>query len=249
MRVYMRYIYAAALLVLLCLVFLVLPRYCSAAQTFEAANAEDSLKTKDKKMHKLAELKTPIFWAEGHPGALNREKWTIEISGSCSKPRSFSWNELNELAQSEVQGRLTSVTRWSVGGLWKGVALSVLLKEVGIKPSCKFVRFWSVGEVYDTSIPVEIALKEKTLLAHSFDGEYLTEDYGGPVRAFIPYLWGYKSAKSVVKIELMDYYVPGFWEQRGYTDSAEIEPGMCRDINDGGKIKEIPGGEVTGFKE
>jgi len=148
-----------------------------------------------------------------------------------------------------VQGRLTSVTRWSVGGLWKGVALSTLLQEVGIKPSCRYVRFWSVGEVYDTSIPLEIALKEKSLLAHSFDGEYLTEDYGGPVRAFIPYLWGYKSAKSVVKVELMEYYLSGFWEQRGYTDSAEIEAGPCRDINTGGAIKYIPGGEVIDFSE
>ena len=90
-------------------------------------------------------------------------------------------------------------------------------------------------------------LKEKSILAHSYEDEYLSEDYGGPVRAFIPYLWGYKSAKSVVRIELMDYYVPGFWELRGYTDSAEIEAGACRDINDGGKVKQIPDGEVTGF--
>ncbi len=238
-----------ALLIAFCLLILLIPRNCRAAQTSQGGTNEDSLKTKGTKMHKLAEMKTPIFWAEGHPGSLNRENWTIQVSGSCTKPRSFSWKELNELSQSEVQGRLTSVTRWSVGGIWKGVPLSKILEEVSMKPSCKFIRFWSVGEVYDTSIPVEIALKEKSLLAHSFDGEYLTEDYGGPVRAFIPYLWGYKSAKSVVKIELMDYYVPGFWEQRGYTDSAEIEPGMCRDINDGGKIKEIPGGEVTGFNE
>ncbi|HQB98649.1 MAG TPA: molybdopterin-dependent oxidoreductase, partial [Candidatus Cloacimonadota bacterium] len=77
--------------------------------------------------------------------------------------------------------------------------------------------------------------------------EYLSEDYGGPIRALIPYLWGYKSAKSIVRIELMGYYVPGFWELRGYTDSAEIEAGLCRDINDGGALKNIPGGEVVDF--
>lgn len=245
----MKYIITSILLAAIFLLLLLLPRYCKAEQNSGASIQGDSLNTKDTKMHKLAQLKTPIFWAEGHPGTLNREKWTIAVSGSCTKPRTFTWNELLALPQSEVQGRLTSVTRWSVGGLWKGVPLSVILKEVGMKPSCKFIRFWSVGEVYDTSIPLEIALKEKSLLAHSFDGELLTEDYGGPLRAFIPYLWGYKSAKSVVRIELMDYYIPGYWEQRGYTDSAEIEAGACRDINDGGKIKKIPDGEVTGFKE
>ncbi|MDD4309262.1 MAG: molybdopterin-dependent oxidoreductase [Candidatus Cloacimonetes bacterium] len=198
-------------------------------------------------VNKLAAMDTPVFWAEGHPGALNRQKWELSVMGSCQKPQTFTWDQLKELPQTEVQGRLTSVTRWSVGGLWKGVSLSTILKEVEIKPSCRFVRFWSVGEYYDTSIPLEIALMEKSLLAHSYEGEYLSEDYGGPLRAFIPYLWGYKSAKSVVRIELMDYYVPGFWEKRGYTDSAEIEAGACRDINDEGKVKQIPAGEVKGF--
>ena len=113
--------------------------------------------------------------------------------------------------------------------------------------SCRFVRFWSVGEIYDTSIPLDIAQLPKSLLAWEFDRELLTEDYGGPLRAFIPYLWGYKSAKSVVKIELMEYYAPGFWEMRGYTDSGEIEAGPCRDINDEGRIKMIPAGEVVEF--
>ncbi|PKN72452.1 MAG: molybdopterin-binding oxidoreductase [Candidatus Cloacimonetes bacterium HGW-Cloacimonetes-3] len=198
-------------------------------------------------MHKLAQMNTPIFWAEGHPGSLNREDWELTVTGSCAKPHIFTWAELNALPQTEVQARLTSVTRWSVAGKWKGIPLSTILSEVEMNPSCRFIRFISYGEVYDTSIPLDIALLPKSILAHSFDGEYLSEDYGGPLRAFIPYLWGYKSAKSLVRIELMDFYVPGFWEIRGYTDSAEIEAGVCRDVNDGGKIKEIPDGEVLRF--
>lgn len=198
-------------------------------------------------MHKLATLNTPIFWAEGHPGKLNRDEWEIRVSGACDEPQTFTWQDLIALPQTEADGRLTSVTRWSVRGIWKGVALSTILREVGMQPSCKYLRFWSVGEVYDTSIPLETALREKSILAHSFDGEYLTEDYGGPVRAFIPYLWGYKSAKSVVRIELMEYYVPGYWEKRGYTDSAEIEPGRVRDMNAGGEVKIIPGGDEVKF--
>lgn len=229
------------LLLLLVLALLTINQACSAS---DKADKQASDK-KEEPMHKLAKMNTPVFWAEGHPGALDRENWQISVTGACDSAKVFTWKELNALPQTEVNGRLTSVTRWSVGGLWKGVALSTILKEVGMKPSCRFVRFWSVGEVYDTSIPLEIALKEKSILAHSFDGEYLTEDYGGPVRAFIPYLWGYKSAKSVVKIELMENYVPGFWEQRGYTNSAEIEPGPCRDINAGGEVKQIKdSGEV-----
>jgi DMSO/TMAO reductase YedYZ molybdopterin-dependent catalytic subunit len=206
-------------------------------------------KDKDEPMHKLAKMNTPVFWAEGHPGKLDRENWTIEVQGLCDNPTTFTWQDLQKLPKSIANGRLTSVTRWSVGGNWGGVKLADILAYVKAKPEVRYVRFWSYDLVYDTSIPIDIALMEKTLLAWEFDGELLTEDYGGPVRAFVPYLWGYKSAKSVVRIELLNKYIPGFWEQRGYTDGAEIEAGPCRDINDGGMMKRIPDGEVTGFLE
>lgn len=198
-------------------------------------------------MHKLAAMNTPIFWAEGHPGSLDRENWNIEVCGACDNPQTLSWQDLQALPYSVADARLTSVTRWSVRGLWGGVKMSDLLAAVKMQNTCKFVRFWSVGMVYDTSIPVEIAMRERSLIAFNYDDELLTEDYGGPVRGFVPYLWGYKSAKSIVKIELMQYYIPGFWELRGYTDSAEIEAGPCRDINDGGKLKGILSGEVREF--
>ncbi len=204
---------------------------------------------KDSTMHKLAKMNTPVFWAEGHPGRLNRETWTIEVTGLCQSPRTFTWQDLQALPKTVADARLTSVTRWSVGGSWGGVRLSEILAAVQADPAVRYVRFWSEGMIYDTSIPIEIALRERTLLAWEFDGELLTEDYGGPVRAFVPYLWGYKSAKSVVRIELLDKYVPGFWEKRGYTDSGEIEAGPCRDINDDGKIKQIGDGEVRDFLE
>jgi DMSO/TMAO reductase YedYZ molybdopterin-dependent catalytic subunit len=200
-------------------------------------------------MHKLAQLNTPIFWAEGHPGRLDRENWQLEITGSCDNPLTLSWQDLQDLPHTTVQARLTSVTRWSVYGSWTGVTLAQILDLVKVRSSCKYLRFLSVGMIYDTSIPLEIAQKERSLIAWAYDDELLDEDYGGPLRGFIPYLWGYKSAKSIVKIELMDYYIPGFWEMRGYTDSGEIEAGVCRDINDGGKLKKIPAGEVKEFIE
>jgi methionine sulfoxide reductase catalytic subunit len=198
-------------------------------------------------MSRLKDLKVPVFWAEGHPGRLDRNKWEIDVRGICKLPRTFSWQELMEIEKTVADARLTSVTRFSVRGAWGGVRLSDILRVVEPGPSARFVRFQSLGRIYDTSIPLEIALREKTLLAYEFDGEYLEEDYGGPVRAFCPYLWGYKSAKSIVTVELMDHYVSGFWEIRGYPDEAEIEAGKVRDMNQGGKVRPIPGGEVTRF--
>jgi methionine sulfoxide reductase catalytic subunit len=198
-------------------------------------------------MSKLKDLKTPVFWVEGHPGTLDRQGWEVEVHGLCRKPKTFTWDELLSMAKTVADGRLTSVTRFSVRGLWGGVRVGDILAGVEAAPEVRFVRFWSVKRIYDTSIPIEVALQEKTLLAYEFDGEPLEEDYGGPVRAFVPYLWGYKSAKSVVRLELMDRYVSGFWEQRGYTDNAFIEAGLVRDMNDKGRVRRIPAGEVISF--
>lgn len=198
-------------------------------------------------MSRLKELRTPIFWAEGHPGKLNREGWTIEVSGLCTNPRKFTWQELIALPKSVADARMTSVTRFSVHGQWGGVRVADLLNAVKASPEARYVRFWSYRMIYDTSIPIEVALRERTLLAYEFDNEFLEEDYGGPVRGFCPYLWGYKSAKSVVKIELMDRYLSGFWEQRGYSDDALITAGKVRDMNQGGRLRPIPNGEVIGF--
>ena len=198
-------------------------------------------------MSRLKELKTPIFWVEGHPGKLDREGWKIEVIGLCNNPTIFSWQELSTFPKDVADARLTSVTRFSVRGRWGGVALSRILEVVKPDKAVQSVRFWSWKNIYDTSIPIEVALRERVLLAYEFDGELLEEDYGGPVRIFCPYLWGYKSAKSVVKIELMDHYVSGFWEKRGYTDDGLITAGKVRDMNEGGRVRPIPDGEVVTF--
>jgi len=197
-------------------------------------------------MSRLKELRIPVFWAEGHPGRLDRESWKIEVCGLCRKPGTFTWQDLTGMDRTIADARLTSVTRFSVRGLWGGIRIADVMKAVEADQAVKYVRFWSYRQVYDTTIPVDIARMERTLLAYEFDGEYLEEDYGGPVRGFCPYLWGYKSAKSVVKVEFTDRYVSGFWEVRGYSDEAHIEAGRVRDLNSG-KTRPIPDGEVIRF--
>jgi len=195
----------------------------------------------------LKSMNTPVFWAEGHPGKLDPKSWKLEVCGNCQNPHVYTWDELMKLPKSYSASRLTSVTRWSVYGTWGGILLKDLIALAQPFDTVRWVRFYSYRMIYDTSIPLTIAMSERSIMAHEFDSEELTEDYGAPIRAIIPSLWGYKSAKSVVKIELLDYYIPGFWELRGYTDSGKIEAGPCRDINDKGKIKQIGDGEVIEF--
>ncbi len=197
-------------------------------------------------MSKLEDMQTPIFWAEGHPGPLSAEGWQVEMSGLVERPITLTYEEIIALPKSIADARLTSVSGWSVRGQWGGVRLSDLLAVAGIRPKATHVRFVSYCENYTTCIPLDVALKERTLLAYEFDGEPLDADYGGPVRIFCPYLWGYKSAKSVVAVTLEDRSVPGFWEVRGYPDGAQIKPRRILDVNSQ-RWRRIPGGEVTEF--
>jgi len=197
-------------------------------------------------MSKLADIQTPIFWAEGHPGPLSAEEWKVEIGGLVEKPVTLTYQDILDLPKSISNARLTSVSGWSVRGNWGGVRLSDLLPLANPKPEAKHVQFISYRKVYTTCIPLDVALQERTLLAYEFEGEPLEPDYGGPIRIFCPYLWGYKSAKSVVGITLEAHSIPGYWEVRGYPDSAQIKPRQILDVNSQ-RMRRIPGGEIVEF--
>lgn len=197
-------------------------------------------------MSKLKEMGTPVFWAEGHPGPLQTDGWEIAVGGLVENPVTLTYQDIRGLPETVVEARLTSVSGFTVGGAWGGVHMSEIFSMVRVKPKASHVEFVSYRKIYTTCIPLEVARMERTLLAYTFEGDPLESDYGGPVRVFCPYLWGYKSAKSIVGINLVDHSIPGYWERRGYPDSAQIKPRRILDVNSG-KYRRISGGEVTGF--
>jgi DMSO/TMAO reductase YedYZ molybdopterin-dependent catalytic subunit len=198
------------------------------------------------KMSKLKEMGAPAMWAEGHPGELRAQGWEVEVGGLVENPVTLNYGQIRELPKAVVDARLTSVSGFTVGGAWGGVRLSDVFSIVRPEPEASHVQFVSYRRIYTTSIPLEVARRERTLLAYAFEGEPLESDYGGPVRIFCPYLWGYKSAKSVIAINLVDRSIPGFWETRGYPESAQIKRRRIFDVNSG-TWRRIPGGEVTEF--
>ena len=197
-------------------------------------------------MGKLKDMHAPVFWAEGHPGSLSAEGWQVQLGGLVEQPITLAYEEILVLPRSTADARLTSVSGWSVRGKWGGVRLCDLLVVAGIRAEATHVQFASYGGMYTTCIPLDVALKERTLLAYEFDGEPLDADYGGPVRVFCPYLWGYKSAKSVVAVTLADRSIPGYWEVRGYPDNAQITAGRVHDVNTH-RWRHISSGEVIEF--
>ena len=193
-------------------------------------------------MEDLFELKIPIFWNEGKP-EIDFKNYKLSIVGLVKRALDFSLLQLEKRAKDSVSARLTSVTRWSVRLNWEGILCKSLLNEVKPLKNARFVKFVSYGRKYFTVVPIEAMYHERAIIALAANNAKLPVEYGGPVRVVFPQLWGYKSAKSIVEISFQERYEKGYWESRGYDDSAEILPTKVYDIN-AGKTKFNEGGEV-----
>jgi len=193
-------------------------------------------------MSNLFGLEIPIFWDEGQP-EINYESFEFSITGFVHNPHTYFKDELHKLSNDKLSARLTSVTRWSVRLEWEGILGINFLKLAEPAPDALYVKFVSYGEKYFTVVPLNALKAPHALIATKANGETLPVEYGGPVRALFPQLWGYKSAKSIVRAEFVRDYSKGYWESRGYSDSAEIQKTKLYDVNTK-ETKYHTGGEV-----
>jgi DMSO/TMAO reductase YedYZ molybdopterin-dependent catalytic subunit len=194
-------------------------------------------------MPSLAELKVPVFWAEGKP-EIPEGGYLLAIGGLVRKRLDLSIAEILRLATDEVECRLTSVTRWSVRATWRGILARRIAGMVGPDPDAGYVRLASFGGVYVTVVARDDLEHPRAILAVAANGEPLSVDYGGPIRAVFPHLWGYKSAKSLVRLDFVAEYESGYWERRGYEGDAAIAPGKLFDLNSR-TTRDHAGGEVV----
>ena len=111
---------------------------------------------------------------------------------------------------------------WSVRDCkWFGVKFSVLVQIVKPFKGVKFV-FFKCSDGYTTSMSLRELLKEKVLLAYKLNEKFLEESLGGPVRLVVPDKYAYKSAMWIEQITFMNDRKLGFWEKRGYSDTADV---------------------------
>jgi DMSO/TMAO reductase YedYZ molybdopterin-dependent catalytic subunit len=194
-------------------------------------------------MPNLFELKVPVFWAEGQP-AIPATGFKLAVNGLVEHPVTLDIARMRELAVDEVDCRLTSVTRWSVRATWRGMLMSRLVAMVKPKVEARFVRLTSFGGAYSTTVGLADLGHPRAVFAVAANGEDLPIEYGGPVRAVFPQLWGYKSAKSIVAVDFLSTYESGYWEQRGYEGDARISATKLYDLN-ARTTHTHAGGEVT----
>jgi DMSO/TMAO reductase YedYZ molybdopterin-dependent catalytic subunit len=160
--------------------------------------------------------------------AIDPSAWTLEIGGHVENPVSFDWNQFMALPQVDDVSDFHCVTTWSrYDNHWRGVRFSSLAEMAVPTDDAKFVLCTGYDRMpgsdipYTTNIPLDRAVEDDVLLVHTWEGRPLPREHGGPVRMITPKLYAWKGTKWIRKIEFLPRNQRGFWELRGYSNSAE----------------------------
>jgi DMSO/TMAO reductase YedYZ molybdopterin-dependent catalytic subunit len=164
--------------------------------------------------------------------------WRLEVGGLVERPAHFSLAELRALPSRTQITRHDCVEGWSCIGKWKGARLSALLDRVGVKPEARYVVFFCADPMdrnmdgtvnrYYESIDLAGAYHPQTILAYDMNDEVLPIPYGAPLRLRDERQLGYKMAKYIMRIELVQSFAHiggghgGYWEDQGYEWYAGI---------------------------
>jgi DMSO/TMAO reductase YedYZ molybdopterin-dependent catalytic subunit len=148
-------------------------------------------------------------------------KWQLVVDGLVEHPLSLSWREFLKLPQTEDTSDFHCVTTWSKLDVpWEGVQLATLLALARPKPEAAHVMTHAY-DGYSTNLPLSEALKEDVLVVHTAEGKPLPVEHGGPARIITPQLYAWKGAKWIHRIEVLAADRLGFWELRGYSNTAD----------------------------
>jgi len=148
-------------------------------------------------------------------------EWKLTLNGLVEKPVTLSWDDFNALPQVEDTSDFHCVTTWSKYNCrWSGVAFTTLYELAQPKPEAQFVYFTSY-DGYTTNTSLAACLDDDVLVATQFDGAPLPREHGGPARVIIPKLYAWKGAKFVNTITFLAEDKLGFWEVRGYSNTAD----------------------------
>lgn len=176
--------------------------------------------------------------------ALTTDPWSVQIDGLVDKPGSYDLADaLKGLDIEERIYRLRCVEAWSMVVPWNGFELAGLLNKVGVQPSAKYVAFETalrpdempgvrspvLDWPYVEGLRLDEAMHPLTLMATGIYGESLLGQNGAPLRLVVPWKYGFKSIKSIVRITLTDTEPPTSWNKanaREYGFYSNVNPGV-----------------------
>jgi DMSO/TMAO reductase YedYZ molybdopterin-dependent catalytic subunit len=147
--------------------------------------------------------------------------WTLKVDGLVGRPLTLTYREVKGLPSVVSVSDFHCVTGWTkFGNRWEGVAFETIQEMAEPLNNARYVIFLCEGD-YTTSLPLEDLNREGILLAYRLDGRDLPLEHGGPLRLVVPHKYAYKSAKWVRRITFLEENELGFWEVRGYSDTAD----------------------------
>ena len=155
------------------------------------------------------------------------KEWRLEVTGLVDNPLVLTYEDLLSFPSVTQITHLYCMPGYEGTGEWTGVPLKDILEMAGYRESAVSVVFYAADE-YDSSITLEKALQEDTILAYKMNGVVLPKEHGYPLRLVVPDKVGYKWVKWIVKIELVDYEYTGFWESRGYSNIGDAPTAKSR---------------------
>jgi methionine sulfoxide reductase catalytic subunit len=173
----------------------------------------------------------------------NTSPWTVEVGGLVNKPKTFAIEDILKLfPQEERIYRLRCVEAWSMVIPWTGFPLASLLEMVEPTSDAKYVRFETVyrpeempGQSspfytwpYQEGLRIDEAMNDLAILATGLYGEPNVTQNGAPIRLVVPWKYGFKSIKSIVKIELVTEQPYTLWN-----NAAPNEYGFYSNVNPG----------------
>lgn len=162
----------------------------------------------------------PVLDLGVHP-EIPLDRWELKIHGHVESPVTLNWARFMALPQVKDVSDFHCVTTWSRFDMeWDGVAFLTLADLVRPKSSATHVFFKSY-DGYSTNNPLEVCLDDDVLIAHSWNGKPLSTEHGGPARVIIPKRYAWKGAKFIREIVFLDRDLPGYWEVRGYSNTAD----------------------------
>ena len=169
----------------------------------------------------------PVLDLGEQPDVSTRE-WKLEVGGLVDDPFTLTWDEFMALPQVDDVSDFHCVTTWSrFNNQWRGVRFRAIAEQAVPKEEARHVLctgydFMPGSSIpYTTNLPLQRALDPDVLLVHTWEGKPLPREHGGPCRMITPKLYAWKGAKWIRKIEFLGEDRKGFWEVRGYSNSAE----------------------------
>lgn len=180
--------------------------------------------------------------------ALDPGRWTLEIKGLVDAPATLTLRDIErELPFVEQSSRLKCVECWSKRATWGGFRYAALAGLVKPRAEAAYVRF-TCEDGYFEALPISELQHERALFTTRMDGRPLPAAHGAPLRMILPWLYGYKGAKTINVLEFTAEPGEGYWPTFGaYSPIGAIQPGIDTPIDLTFRARPIAGGEITDY--